>query len=79
MKKFIVITADEKPHESGAYFFFGDDEEDVFQQFLEVNDLNEKEDADEINQMLEDYPVGIGEIIEEPGAAISLEWYFSLD
>ena len=83
MKFFLIVIAGERD-DTGLSIIVANDADEAFGKFLDGQDLDIKTDVDDINNLLESYPVGIGELPELPTLNenfydnIQLEWYYSV-
>ena len=83
MKFFLIVVAGEGD-DTGLAIVAANDADEAFGKYLDGQDLDVKEDAEYINDLLEMYPVGIGELPELPTLnenfyeSIQLEWYYSV-
>ena len=83
MKFFLIVMAGEGD-DTGLAIVTANDADEAFGKFLDGQDLDIKTDVDDINNLLESFPVGIGELPELPTLNenfydyIQLEWYYSV-
>jgi len=83
MKFFLIVIAGERG-DTELSIVAANDVDEAFGKFLDNQDLDIETDVDDINYLLENYPVGIGELPKLSTLNknfydnIQLDWYYSV-